>query len=151
MATVTFTFDVPTAPEVVRGALIDFSDRRPAIWPDLDPDVYRVERLGPTGALVREGQRTPRLWALEEYDWSTPDVVTWTARDSNFCEPGSFMSARIEPRDGGGTRVHVTWSRTGVGAKGKAIVALVRLTGGRPLASSLRAALAALADDARAA
>ena len=70
--------------------------------------------------------------------------MTWTARESNFCAPGSSMSARVEPAPGGGSRVFVSWSRTGVGPKGRMIVGLLRLTRGRPLAASLTKALAAL-------
>jgi hypothetical protein len=103
-----------------------------------------VDELHPTSAVVREGQRSPRVWAIEEYDWSLPGTVTWTARASNFCAPGSFMSARVEPA-GNGSRMHITWSRKGVGPKGKMIVGLMRLTGGRPLAKSLGKALAGLA------
>jgi hypothetical protein len=139
-----FVVDAPVPPETVIGALTDFSERRPEIWPDLDPDVYRVDELHPTSAVVRDGQRKPRLWAIEEYDWSTPGTVTWTARESNFCAPGSYMSARVEPMPGG-SRMHVTWSRSGVGLKGRMIVALMRLSRGRPLAKSLGVALAGLA------
>jgi hypothetical protein len=144
MTEVRFTVDAPVTADEVIGALTDFSERRPDIWPDLDPDVYRVEELRRDSAVVREGQRTPRLWAVEEYDWATPGTVTWTVRSSNFCAPGSFMSARVEPQPGGTSRMHVTWSRSGVGLKGKLIVGLVRLAGGKPLAKSLGAALAAL-------
>jgi hypothetical protein len=144
MAQVQFFFDVPLNARTVVDALTDFTERRPDIWPDLDPDIYEVIELHDTSAVVREGQRSPRLWALEEYDWSTPGTVTWTARDSNFCAPGSFMSAGVEARDDGGSRVHITWNRTGVSLKGKLIVALVRLSRGRPLAKSLAAALSAL-------
>lgn len=143
MAELTFTVDAPVSPEQVIGALTDFSERRPEIWPDLDPEVYRVEELRETSALVREGQRRPRLWALEEYEWSAPNTVTWTARESNFCAPGSFMSARVEPAPGG-SRMHVTWSRSGAGLKGKMIVGLMRVTKAKPLAKSLAAALAGL-------
>lgn len=152
MTELRFTIEAPVAPDVVLGALLDFTERRPDLWPELDPDVYRVERVEGTTALVREGQRTPRLWALEEYDWSVPGTVTWTARESNFCVPGSFMSARVEAGADGGSRVHCTWSRTGVGGKGKLIVAMMRFTRGRPYAATLGKAIAGLADkDVRAA
>ena len=144
MTELRFTVDAPVPPGEVIAALTDFSERRPEIWPDLDPEVYRVDELGPTSAVVREGQRRPRLWAVEEYDWSAPGTVTWTARESNFCVPGSFMSAGVEPAEGGGSRVQVRWSRRGMGAKGTLIVAMMRLTGGRPLAKSLAGALARL-------
>lgn len=146
MTVLRFIVDAPVPADRVIAALTDFTDRRPEIWPDLDPDAYRVERLGETSALVREGQRKPKLWALEEYDWSTPGTVTWTARESNFCAPGSFMSARVEPASGG-SRMHVTWSRRGAGPKGRMIVGLLRVTRGRPLAANLSRALAGLAQE----
>lgn len=141
MTRLTFTVETNLPPDGVVGALTDFSGRRPEIWPDLDPDVYRVDELRSASAVAREGQRKPRLWAVEEYDWSEPGTVTWTARESNFCAPGSFMSVRVEPGADGGSRLHVTWSRAGVGLKGKLIVVLLRLSRGRPLAKSLAAAL----------
>lgn len=146
MTALRFVVDAPIPAEQVIAALTDFSERRPEIWPDLDPEAYRVVELHPTSALVREGQRRPRLWALEEYDWSTPGTVTWTARESNFCAPGSFMSATVERAPAGGSRMHVTWSRTGMGLKGRMIVGLMRLSRGRPLAKSLAGALAGLVD-----
>ena len=93
MTELRFTIEAPVAPEIVLGALLDFTDRRPDLWPELDPEVYRVERVEGTTALVREGQRTPRLWALEEYDWSVPGTVTWTAR-----APSGHKGARQHPR-----------------------------------------------------
>ncbi|MGH2767194.1 MAG: hypothetical protein ACRDKA_15000 [Actinomycetota bacterium] len=117
--------------DTVIGALTDFTDRRPELWPDLDPEIYGVEELHASSAVVREGQRKPRLWAIEEYDWSVPSTVTWPARESNFCAPGSFMSARLEPAPGGRSRMQVTWNRSGVGVKGKMIVGIMRLTCGR--------------------
>lgn len=150
MTELRFTVAAPVSPDAVIGALTDFSERRPELWPDLDPEIYRVDELGLTWAVVREGQRKPRLWAIEEYDWSVPATVTWTARESNFCLPGSFMSAEVEPTPVGGSRVHVIWSRSGVGLKGRMMVGIMRLTNGRPLAKSLGVALAGLAGtDAR--
>jgi len=146
MTELRFSFDVPVAADTVIAALTDFSPRRPELWPDLDPSVYRVEEVGPTSALVREGQRSPRLWALEEYDWSRPGTVTWTARESNFCAPGSYMSVHVEPA-ADGSRLDVTWDRTGTTLKGRAIVALVRRSRGRPLAKSYASALSRLAAD----
>ena len=147
MTELRFTVEAPVPAERVFAALTDFSERRPEIWPDLDPAAYRVQEMNETSALVREGQRSPKLWALEEYDWSTSGTVTWTARESNFCAPGSFMSARVEPASDGSSRMHVTWNRSGVGLKGRMIVGLMRLTRGAPLAKNLGKALAALGED----
>lgn len=145
MTELRFTVEAPVTAQTVLRALTDFSERRPELWPKLDPEMYRVDELGSTSAVVREGQRSPRAWAVEEYDWSEPGTVRWTVRESDFCAPGSYMSARVEPAENGWSRMHVTWSRTGVGFKGNVIVGLVRLTKGRPLAKSLGRALAALA------
>jgi hypothetical protein len=144
MAEITFDVTAPVPPDTVIGALTDFGPDRPDRWPQLDPDAYEVHEVGDTSAVVREGQRSPRLWAIEEYDWSRPGTVTWTARASNFCAPGSSMSVRVEPGPDGGSAVHVRWDRRGVGLKGKLIVGMMRLTGGRPLASQLASDLAQL-------
>jgi hypothetical protein len=137
-----FTVPAPVPVETVWGALLDFSPGRPDRWPSLDPAAYRVEQVSRTSALIREGQRSPRLWALEAYDWSAPGEITWTVRESNFCRPGSWMSARAEPDGAGGSMVHFRWNRTGTGVKGRLIVALLRATRCRPLATSLADAFA---------
>ena len=148
MAQVRFNVAVSAPPEVVLGALTDFTDGRPSIWPDLDPEAYRVEHVGEGFALVREGSRSPKLWALEEYDWSVPGTVKWTARESNFCAPGSYMSATVTAAADGGSDVEIHWSRTGTNLKGKMIVAIVRASKGKPLAKGLARALNALAPTA---
>lgn len=147
MTQLRFDVQTPAAPEAVLAALTDFTQRRPSLWPALDPDVYQVEQLGPTSAIVREGQRSPKLWALEEYDWSVPGTVTWTARESNFCAPGSFMSATVTAAGDGGSTVGFVWSRTGTTLKGKMIVAMMRATKAKPLAKELSKALHALPTD----
>lgn len=144
MADVAFDLRTAAPPATVLAALTDFTARRPDLWPALDPDAYRVHSLGPTSALVREGQRSPRLWALEQYDWSTPGAVVWTVRESNFCAPGSFMSATVTPGDDGGSHIAVRWSRRGTGLKGRLIVGLVRATKGKPVAAGLTKAFDAM-------
>ncbi len=68
MTELRFTLDAPVSADAVIGALTDFSEGPPELWPDLDPGIYRVDELAQTSALVREGQRKPRLWAIGEYD-----------------------------------------------------------------------------------
>ena len=77
----------PVAPDRVRAALIDFSPRRPEIWPGITPSQYKVYDVGATSADVREGTRG--LWAREHYDWSDPQTVKWTVQESNFSSVGS--------------------------------------------------------------
>jgi len=136
--------DVETAlsPDRVRSALLDFSERRPDVWPGLEPSAYEVYEVGETSADVKEGTKLPGkvIWARERYDWSSPDTVRWTVEESNFLTPGDFVEVSLHPGDGGGTRVHVVWQRTGATLLGKLVVRMIALSKGKPVASSLRQA-----------
>jgi hypothetical protein len=123
----------------VREALLDFSERRPDIWPGLERSLYEVYAVGATTADVREGSKMPGMtvWAREHYDWSEGDTIRWTVAESNFCTPGSYVAATLHPREGGGTRVHVEWDRTGTTRAGRFAVRMVTLTKGRPVAGSI--------------
>ncbi len=137
--------DVETslAPEDVRAALLDFSERRPEIWPGLSSSLYEVYAVGETTADVKEGTKLPlgSFWAREHYDWADPRTVRWTVRDSNFCTPGSFVSATLHPRDSGGTRVHIHWERTGTTLLGRLAARMIVATKGKPVAASVEKAL----------
>jgi hypothetical protein len=127
----------------VIAALTDFSDRRPDIWPGLSRDWYEVYSVGETTAEVREGtggKRSP-VWAREHYDWSTPGVVTWTVQESPFSKPGSFVSAKVDPKEGGGSRIHVTWQRDPLTIPAKLAIWMVKATKGFPVAASMKKGL----------
>jgi hypothetical protein len=130
-------------PEKVREALLDFSERRPDIWPGLTRELYKVYSVGETTADVKEGTKMPlgTVWARERYDWSDPETVRWTVEESNFCTPGSYVSATLRPREGGGTRVEIHWERTGTSLTGKLAARLIVATKGKPVASSVERAL----------
>ncbi len=81
------------------------------------------------------------VWAVERYDWSVPGTVTWTVKESNFSAPGSSVSAQVRPGPGGGSRIHVTWNRTGVDLKSRIMLWMVKLSGGRPIAASIKQGL----------
>jgi hypothetical protein len=136
-----FEFDTALSPEQVVAALTDFTERRPEIWESLSRDAYQVFGVGETWADVREGNRTPKVWARERYDWSTPGVVRWEVTESNFSNPGSYVEARISPAEGGGSRIHVVWDRTATSLKWKPLLALIALSGGAPIKSSLKKGL----------
>ena len=91
MPSVDRAVETTLSPEALRDALIDFSDRRPDIWPGLSRELYEVYSVGETTADVKEGNKSPLgpFWAREHYDWSDPDTVRWTVQESNFCAPGS--------------------------------------------------------------
>src|SRR5438874_699136 len=112
MPKVEMDLETPVAPERVRAALLDFSDRRPELWPGIEPSLYKVYDVGETTADVQEGSKMPgtRIWAREHYDWSDPVKIRWTVVESNFSTVGSYVEASVLPRDGGGSRVHVEWN-----------------------------------------
>jgi hypothetical protein len=146
MPKVELDVETSASPEAVRAALLDFSHRRPEIWPGIDPSLYEVYAIGDTFADVREGSKMPgtSIWAKAHYDWSSSDVVTWTVQESNFCAPGSYVSAALSPRGNGGSRIHVIWNRTPTSMVGRLATVLIQLTGGKPVAASLRKALGKL-------
>jgi hypothetical protein len=85
MARIESELGSPLSPEAVLAKLVDFSERRPELWPAIDADVYRVHDVGDDWADVTEGTDVfGGIWARERYDWSEPGVVRATIQDSNF-------------------------------------------------------------------
>jgi hypothetical protein len=134
-------FDLETAlpPERVTAMLTDFSERRPHLWPRLWKDAYEVYSVSETSAEIREGNRSPRIWARERYDWSRPGVIRWEVVESNFCVPGGFIEVTVTPSDSGGTRLHVHWNRSPSSLVGALVTTLIKVTGGAPVKRSFHA------------
>jgi hypothetical protein len=139
-----YEFTTALPPDQVVAALTDFSERRPEIWPNLDPSQYRVHEVGPTWALVTEGSKSPRFWARERYDWSVRGQVSWRAEESNFCRPGSGIVATVSPHPGTGSRVRIDWERTPTSLKGYVAAFVVRIAKDRVL--GLKSALDKMAE-----
>jgi hypothetical protein len=131
-------------PEEVRAALPDFSEKRPELWPGLPADQYEVYEIGDTWAEIREGYRG-RIWAREHYDWSVPGRVRFDSVDSGFAGPGGYVVVDIEPAEGSGSTLHVTWERRGKRVFGKLFVSLIGLTRGAPIRRSFEMGLARIA------
>ncbi|MGI9667462.1 MAG: hypothetical protein ACR2N2_10215 [Acidimicrobiia bacterium] len=131
--TLTTTVDTDVAPDTIRRGLLDFSDERPNRWPTLDPKTYEVHWVGETSAEITEGSPIPKVWSRELYDWSHPTTITWTAQESNFCQPGSHISMDIQPTPSGGSTVTVTWDRVAANARGRMNLTVIRLGGERLL------------------
>jgi hypothetical protein len=142
MARLEFDIDTSLSPERVTQALLDFSPRRPETWPGIEPSLYEVYSVGETSADIREGTKLPgtKIWAREHYDWATPGTITWTVVESNFSAPGSYLSANIKPAEGGGSHLHVVWERTGTTLVGRAVVFMIKVSKGKPLATSMKKA-----------
>jgi len=134
--------DVP--PDAVREALLDFSDRRPDLWPGLPAGQYEVYEVGDTWAEIREGYRG-RIWVREHYDWSAPGQVRFTVVDSGFAQPGSYVVVAIEAAGDGGSTLHILWVRWGKGLFGKLFVGLMALTKGAAIRRSFEMGLARIA------
>lgn len=143
MPKVEVVVDADLSPATVREALLNFSTSRPDVWPGIYAPLYEVYEVGDTYADIREGSKAPggAIWAKEHYDWSDPDVVTWTVRESNFCAAGSYVSARITPNGRDGSRIHITWNRSPTSMVGRIVAFLIVATKGAPVASSLRMGL----------
>jgi len=121
-------------PERVLAMLTDFSSRRPRLWPTLAEELYEVYDVRPTSADVKEGSPGPvRMWERAHYDWSVPGLVRWMVLDSNYFAPGSYTEVIVEEGACGGSHIHVESNRTGIGLRGKAIIALNVLSRGSVL------------------
>ncbi len=140
MARVELDMETALSPEKVTELLTDFSPKRPEIWPGLWSGAYEVYSVGQTTAEVREGNKSPRIWARERYDWSTPGVVRWEVLESNFCTPGSFVEAHLSPGSAGGTKVHIVWERTPTTVSARLMMIMIVLTRGAPVRASVAAA-----------
>lgn len=143
-------FDIETSlpAALVRNALIDFSPDRPKLWPGITPRLYKIYSVGATEADVQEGTATGKseMWAREHYDWSDPETVRWTVKDSNFSKPDvSYAQATIRPRSDGGALIRVEWNRQGSTTMGKIARFLIALFGGAPVRMSFVMGLKAIA------
>jgi len=143
VARLEFTIGTDVPPEKIRAALLDFTDRRPQLWPGLARDAFEVFWVKDTEAEIQEGSNIPgmKIRAREHYDWSDPELVRWHVVESNFSQTGDFVEVRPKPREDGGTDLHVVWSRRGKTAVAKAIVASIVATRGLPIKQSLKQAL----------
>ena len=134
--------DTDVAPELIREALLDFSERRLDTWANtLDPATYQVHWVDESSAEVTEGSPRPKVWSRERYDWSEPDTISWTTQESNFCTPGSGIVMQILPRPDGGSHVAVTWDRSPSNIRGRLYLGGAALGGRRLLTWATKRAL----------
>jgi hypothetical protein len=138
MATIRFEVESPLEPEAVLEALTDFSERRPELWPAIDPKVYRVHEESVSSALVTEGTAVMGgIWATELYEWDGSETVRATIHESNFWHPGGTWELTAAPRAGGGSVLRVTRDRRAKNAKARVLELMMRLVGARVLAREL--------------
>ena len=136
MPAFTFRIDVRDPPAEVMGAMVDFSDRRPEIWPALTPRLYQRHELGDRSADVTEGTAFlgMAVWERVTYEW-TDSVVRSVITDGRIFEPGGTFEFRVEPL-GGGSRISVDYHRRSRTLLGRCIGAMLQLTRGAPIKRS---------------
>jgi hypothetical protein len=133
-----FEVESPLEPETVLRALVDFSERRPQLWPAIDPNVYRVHDVSDSSALVTEGTDfMGGIWATELYEWNGSNTVRATIQESNLWHPGGTWELTARPREGGGCFLEVKRDRRAKNAKGALTEFMMRLVGARLLAKEL--------------
>jgi hypothetical protein len=139
----TLRFEVETdlPPARVLGALIDFTDRRPELYRNIDRAHFRVHAQGPDWAEVTEGNVL--AWERNRYEWdSAAGTVTVKTTESDSWSPGSRWDYRLRPTPDGGTRVEVTVVRNARTLRGKVIALGLPLMGVRILRADLENVLA---------
>jgi hypothetical protein len=131
--------DVRDPPEKVIGAMLDFSDRRPEIWPNLSAKIYKAHSVGENTADVTEGTDIPGGGVRERvtYEW-TGDVVTSVITDSKLFQAGGMFEFRVEPH-GSGSRIHFSIDRKAKTFMGRLVGALMQVSKGAPMKKSFYA------------
>jgi hypothetical protein len=134
----TFQLDVRDPPVKVIGAMVDFSERRPEIWPNLTAHLYRLHELGSGTADVTEGTAFLGMdvWERVTYEW-TDSVVRSVITDGRIFEPGGTFEFRVEPHSDG-SRISVDYHRRSKTLLGRFIGAMLQLTGGAPIKRTFR-------------
>jgi len=145
MTTVRFSLTTEVPPDRFINALTDFSDRRPSLWPNLDPQCFQVHAVGPTTAEVTEGATfAGGIWERGTYDWSTPGTVRFTVEESNAFAAGSFWEYQVSP-DGAGALIEVTVRRVPRTNKARLVALLLSVFGRRVFRNDLQRTLTLLA------
>lgn len=131
-----FHLDVRDPPAKVMEAHLDFSERRPEIWPNLTSRLYEVHSLGDGTADVTEGTAIPGLdvWERCTYEW-TDSVIRMVLTEGRIFRRGGTVEMRVEPH-GAGSRIHVDYHRRSKTLVGRLIGGVFQLTGGAPIKRS---------------
>jgi hypothetical protein len=121
-------------PDRVLYAARDFTERRADIFPAVSVSKLEVQTRGETSADVTEGTRAGigDNWERCDYDWSRPDSVKATVKESNvYAVPGSSWEIKATLTDSG-SRVEMIWIREfRRSARGRIFGTAFRLLGNR--------------------
>ena len=142
------SFETRLSPDEVAASLVDFSEHRLALWPNLDPSKFEVHEAGPGFAVVTEGSAEPDVWARERYEWAG-SRVTITALESNFCVPGDGTRIEITPGTDGGSAIELDWEREAAAPEWQPIMDAMAQDGEVFLLAAYRDRWDELADEAK--
>ena len=146
MAKIQISTDSDVPADTVLAAITEFSSRRPKLWPNIDPGVYKVHEVGADWADVTEGSSIAGgVWTRERYEWSVPEVVRATVQDSNIFKSG-FWEMKVRPSDGG-SHIEILQDRQAKGIKGCLLGGMMTLMGSRVYRQGLDKTLAILRDE----
>lgn len=142
MATIRSSADGAMSPERFIAALIDFSDRRPELWPNLDTKFFKLHERGDTWAEVTEGTDVlGGVWARERYDWSAPGRVVRRLVESPHFKAGTTIEYTVTPRPGGGSHIDVVSTRIPTSLPGRLVGWILQIIGTRRFARDLETTL----------
>ena len=144
MPTVRFQVTTSLPPDRVLEGLVDFSDRRPSIWSNIDQSHFRVHAQGPGWAEVTEGNVL--AWERNRYDWDAAagEVVVQTI-ESDAWARGSRWHYTLRPTPTGGTEIDVTAGRIPRTVRGRLIALGLPILGRRVLQADMERVLERLA------
>ncbi len=133
-----FQLDVHDPPAEVMATMVDFSERRPEIWPNLTARLYQVHALGPGTADVTEGTALlgVEVWERVTYEW-TDSVVRGVLTDGRIFRPGGTFEFRVEPHVEG-TRIHNDYDRRSKGLLGWCLGAVLQFGDGAVIKRTFR-------------
>ena len=132
MTTIHLTVKTTVAPERIIGALTDFTQKRLELWPNIDPQYYKVHDVQASLAEVTEGSSFfGGVWERARYDWSQPGHIVITVLSSNAFAPGSFWEYLIKEGENGGSQIDFTLHRVGKSLKGRVLAFMLSIFGRR--------------------
>ena len=84
MPTVEMDLETTVEPARVRAALIDFSPRRPEIWPGITPGMYEVYSVGETTADIKESTKAPGMTVTPRDGGGSRVHIEWNRTPTTF-------------------------------------------------------------------
>jgi len=135
MSTIHLNQTTTATPEQFVAGLTDFGPGRSKLFGNSTDEYLKVHAQGPDHADVTEGSRG--IWERLQYDWSDPNRVVMTTKESNVWGGGSGHTYTFARQPDGTTDVDVVVVREGKNFKGRVLAIVVGIGGKRFLGKAL--------------